>query len=151
MTPWALGGPAKCLLLPCAAPALGVVGDAQGRRCSGEAKSYQPRASHHALIGISSVDASVGKGKNGEKGGKKTPTLKFRASSAVLVFGSAFVFTNGALGNLGNPYFKGLPPPPGLCKAVGIYMPGAGLAAVSLPSYGFIILHLLRVQFIPSN
>lgn len=118
-----------------------------------EAKSYQPRASHHTLIGISSVNASVGKGKNGEKRGKKkkSNSLKFRASSAVLVFGSAFVFTNGALGNLGNPYFKGLPPPPGLCKAVGIYMPAAGLAAFSLPSYGFIILHLLRVQFIPSN
>lgn len=80
---------------------------------------------------------------------KKSPN--FRASSAVLCFGFGFVFTNGALGNLGNHYFKGLPPPPGLCKAVRIYMPGAGLAGFSLPSYGFIILHLLRVQFILSN
>lgn len=46
----------------------------------------------------------------------------------MLFFGFVFVFTNGALGNLGNHYFKGLPPPPGLCKAVGIYVPGAGLA-----------------------
>lgn len=89
--------------------------------------------------------------KRRKKKKKSQTSLKFRASSAVLFFGFVFVFTNGALGNLGNHYFKGLPPPPGLCKAVRIYMPEAGLAGFSLPSYGFIILHLLRVQFIPSN
>lgn len=95
----------------------------------------------------------MGNEKVEEKKGKKPqqPSLKFRASSALLSLGFVFVFTNRALGNLGNPCFKGLPPPPGLCEAVGISMPGAGLAAFSLPSYSFIIPHLLRAQFIPSN
>lgn len=41
-------------------------------------------------------------------------------------FGFVFVFTEGALRNLGNHYFKLFPPV--FCKIVKINMPGAGLA-----------------------
>jgi len=114
-----------------------------------EEHQHQHPTTHSPALAQSTL--LLGKEKLEKKEGRKKPSLKFRALSTALFFGFVFVFRNGALGNLGNHCFTGLPPPPGLCKAVGIDMPGAGLAAVSLPSSGFIILHLLRARFIPSN
>lgn len=57
--------------------------------------------------------------KKEEKNPTKTPSLKSRASSALLFFGFVFVFTNRALGNLGNHYFKGLPFPQAFVRLSG--------------------------------